>query len=157
MIVVMPNGFAKAHDGGKKDTSGFEDDLLKDIIPYVESHYAVKADRDNRAIAGLSMGGGQALQIGLKHLDTLRLGRRLLPGTWQQRRRFGRPRRPEQEAQAFVGVLRRQRRTAEIHRDISFVFGCQESPPHLAHRFGRPLLPGLEERPLPLFAVAVSR
>jgi enterochelin esterase-like enzyme len=49
--------------------SGFENDLLKDIIPYVESHYPVQADREHRAIAGLSMGGGQALTIGLRHLD----------------------------------------------------------------------------------------
>ncbi len=49
--------------------SGFENDLLKDIIPYVESHYPVHADREHRAIAGLSMGGGQALTIGLRHLD----------------------------------------------------------------------------------------
>src|SRR5947209_566326 len=44
MLVVMPNGFAKGKDGkaggkaGGKDNSGFEDDLLKDIIPYIESH-----------------------------------------------------------------------------------------------------------------------
>ncbi len=49
--------------------SGFENDLLKDVIPYVESHYPVLADREHRAIAGLSMGGGQALTIGLRHLD----------------------------------------------------------------------------------------
>jgi enterochelin esterase-like enzyme len=48
----------------------FENDLLKDIIPYVDSHYPTQADREHRAIAGLSMGGGQALSIGLKHLDT---------------------------------------------------------------------------------------
>jgi enterochelin esterase-like enzyme len=50
--------------------NGFEEDLLKDLIPYVEAHYPVKADAGHRAIAGLSMGGGQALSIGLKHLDT---------------------------------------------------------------------------------------
>jgi enterochelin esterase-like enzyme len=49
--------------------SGFENDLVKDIIPYVESHYPVQADREHRAVAGLSMGGGQALTIGLRHLD----------------------------------------------------------------------------------------
>ena len=49
--------------------SAFENDLLKDVIPYVESHYPVRADREHRAIAGLSMGGGQALTIGLRHLD----------------------------------------------------------------------------------------
>jgi enterochelin esterase-like enzyme len=68
MIVVMPNGFAKGKaDGGKN--SGFENDLLNDIIPYVEAHYPVKADREHRALAGLSMGGGQALRIGLKNMD----------------------------------------------------------------------------------------
>jgi enterochelin esterase-like enzyme len=49
--------------------SGFQNDLLKDIIPYVESHYPVQADREHRAIAGLSMGGGQALTIGLRNMD----------------------------------------------------------------------------------------
>ncbi len=68
MIVVMPNGFAKGADGNKN--SGFEGDLLKDVIPYIESHYPVRADRESRALAGLSMGAGQALRIGLKHLDT---------------------------------------------------------------------------------------
>lgn len=48
----------------------FENDLLKDIIPYIESHYSVYTDRENRALAGLSMGGGQSLNIGLAHIDT---------------------------------------------------------------------------------------
>jgi enterochelin esterase-like enzyme len=52
-----------------RGNSAFEDDLLKDLIPYVEKHFPVKADAEHRAIAGLSMGGGQALTIGLKHLD----------------------------------------------------------------------------------------
>ena len=77
MLVVMPNGFAgKGGKGGKggggKSGGGndaFEKDVLGDIIPYVESHYPVKANRENRAIVGLSMGGGQALRIGLKNLD----------------------------------------------------------------------------------------
>jgi enterochelin esterase-like enzyme len=69
MVVVMPNGFARA-PGGQGRNSAFEDDLLKDIVPYVEAHYPVQADREHRAIAGLSMGAGQSLRIGLKHLDT---------------------------------------------------------------------------------------
>lgn len=63
MIVVMPHG----EPGGGRNA--FENDLLKDIIPYVEANYSVKADRENRAIAGLSMGGGQSIRIGLTHLD----------------------------------------------------------------------------------------
>jgi enterochelin esterase-like enzyme len=48
----------------------FENDLLKDIIPYVDSHYSVYSDRDHRGLAGLSMGGGQTLNIGLVHTET---------------------------------------------------------------------------------------
>jgi enterochelin esterase-like enzyme len=69
MIVVMPNGELPA-TGGKKDfTSGFENELLKDVVPLIESRYAVLADPEHRALAGLSMGGGQSLRIGLKHPD----------------------------------------------------------------------------------------
>jgi enterochelin esterase-like enzyme len=48
----------------------FENDLLKDIIPFVDSHYSVYTDRDHRALAGLSMGGGQALNVGTVHPET---------------------------------------------------------------------------------------
>jgi enterochelin esterase-like enzyme len=54
---------------GLPGVGAFEADLFKDIIPYVESHYAVQADREHRALAGLSMGAFQSLSIGLKHLD----------------------------------------------------------------------------------------
>ena len=47
----------------------FEKDLLQDLIPYIESHYSVKSDRDNRAITGLSMGGGQGLNFGINNID----------------------------------------------------------------------------------------
>jgi enterochelin esterase-like enzyme len=78
MIVVMPNGRATTEPppANMFDRSqfthfaNFEKDLLKDLIPFVESHYSVKADREHRAIAGLSMGGGQSLNFGLRNLDT---------------------------------------------------------------------------------------
>jgi enterochelin esterase-like enzyme len=44
--------------------------VIEDLIPTIDATYRTKADRDHRAIAGLSMGGGQALRIGLTHLDT---------------------------------------------------------------------------------------
>ena len=47
----------------------FEADLIKDIIPYMEKNYSVYADREHRAVAGLSMGGGQSLDFGLGNLD----------------------------------------------------------------------------------------
>ena len=77
MIVVMPNGRAQKNDRAEGDVfrsapafAAFEQDLLKDVIPTIESRYAVQADREHRALAGLSMGGGQSLNFGLKHLDT---------------------------------------------------------------------------------------
>jgi enterochelin esterase-like enzyme len=71
MIVVMPNSYTEEKKEGAKTgtTKRFEDELIKDVIPYVDSHYPVLADREHRAIVGWSMGGGQALRIGLKHLD----------------------------------------------------------------------------------------
>jgi enterochelin esterase-like enzyme len=49
--------------------ANFEKDLLNDVIPFVQSHYSVRTERDNRALAGLSMGGGQSLNFGLANLD----------------------------------------------------------------------------------------
>jgi enterochelin esterase-like enzyme len=48
----------------------FETDLIKDIIPFLEKNYSVYSDREKRAVAGLSMGGGQSLDYGLTNLDT---------------------------------------------------------------------------------------
>ncbi len=69
MIVVMPAGhtgpFAFGGGKGKGGPAGarFEDEFVKDVLPYVEKHYRVRADRPDRAIAGLSMGGGQTLNL----------------------------------------------------------------------------------------------
>ena len=78
MIVVMPNGRAMKDDragGNIFDTAKvrafatFESDLLNDLIPFIEQKYPVLTDREYRAIAGLSMGGGQSLNFGLGNLD----------------------------------------------------------------------------------------
>ena len=47
----------------------FERILLEEVIPMVDASYRTVADREHRAMAGLSMGGGQTLSIGLKNLD----------------------------------------------------------------------------------------
>jgi enterochelin esterase-like enzyme len=77
MILVMPNGRAQKNDRAEGDVfasapafAAFEQDLLQDVIPAIESRYSVQADREHRALAGLSMGGGQSLNFGLAHLDT---------------------------------------------------------------------------------------
>jgi enterochelin esterase-like enzyme len=63
MIVVMPNGNLYAGDA-------FGADLQDDIIPCVEKNFPVKADRDHRALAGVSAGAYQALNAGLPRPDT---------------------------------------------------------------------------------------
>jgi len=94
MVVVFPNGNSsvtaeaagtfpgegRGAPGGRGAGRGpgafeswgapFENDLLRDIIPFIESHYSVYTDREHRALAGLSMGGGQTLNIGLSHVET---------------------------------------------------------------------------------------
>jgi enterochelin esterase-like enzyme len=69
-ITEAVNGLMPRPGRGLVRNTPFENDLLKDIIPFVESHYSVQADAEHRALAGLSMGGGQALTIGLSHPHT---------------------------------------------------------------------------------------
>ena len=77
-IVILPNGRAMKDDRATGNImaadkvqafANFENDLLHDLIPYIEKHYPVYSDREHRAIAGLSMGGGQSLNFGLGNLD----------------------------------------------------------------------------------------
>ncbi len=71
-IVVMPFGYGVAPGAPAapgQNTTMFTRDLLEDVIPYIQSSYRALNHRDHRAIVGLSMGGGQALNIGLNHLD----------------------------------------------------------------------------------------
>ena len=78
MIVVMPYGRP-----GPSATLGltapapvaepgvtFPNDVVEDVIPFAEKTYRISSKADDRAIAGLSMGGNQTLQVGLTHLDT---------------------------------------------------------------------------------------
>ena len=78
MIVVMEQGYAvppgtapavAAPGRGGGPASVFEQVVLNDLIPMIDATYRTLADRDHRAMAGLSMGGGQTLQITLTHLD----------------------------------------------------------------------------------------
>jgi enterochelin esterase-like enzyme len=72
MLIVMPNGDTDGSWPGGSSPEGIEmlsHELLSDIIPMIDRTYRVAPGRQNRAITGLSMGGGQAFTIGLKHLD----------------------------------------------------------------------------------------
>jgi len=86
MVVVMPYGAIAGSDqpqgiengpapaatggrGGRGGNNGFQDDLLNDLKPLIETKFRVLTDREHRAIAGLSAGADQASNIGLGHLD----------------------------------------------------------------------------------------
>lgn len=71
MIVVMPAGHTQLGFGPRDRNAPdpFLQEFQDDIMPFVEARYRVKADRKNRAMAGLSMGGGQTLNIGFKSLE----------------------------------------------------------------------------------------
>jgi len=74
MLVVMPAGHTgpmlpPAPGSPRPPTDEFAKDFVGDIMPYIEQHYRTLAKRHDRAIAGLSMGGGQTLNIGVPHLD----------------------------------------------------------------------------------------
>ena len=68
MIIVMTDG----------NTNDFENELLKECIPFIEKNFRVKANRNNRALAGLSMGGIQTLNAGIPNLDYFCLLRSIL-------------------------------------------------------------------------------
>jgi enterochelin esterase-like enzyme len=75
MLIVMPDGHV-GQQPGKRETGDrwrrrelFERDLLESVVPLIESTYRVQADPQHRAIAGLSMGGGQSIGTGLGHAE----------------------------------------------------------------------------------------
>jgi enterochelin esterase family protein len=76
MMVVMPNGSmprtaspATPAATASSAQDRFTNELLKDVVPFVEKNYRVLANRENRALAGLSMGGGQTLRVLTTHPD----------------------------------------------------------------------------------------
>ncbi len=76
MIAVMPNGRARPKDRAEGNVfesapafGVFDKDLIGSVIPFIDSHYSTTSDRRHRALAGLSMGGGQSLNFGLANVD----------------------------------------------------------------------------------------
>ena len=68
MVVVMPNGSIHMPDGNMMgEVPVFAEDMITSIIPFIESNYRVYTDQDHRAMAGLSMGGMETLEVTLNH------------------------------------------------------------------------------------------
>ena len=120
MIVILPNGRAMKNDSATGNIfapdkiqafATFEKDLLNDLIPYVQKHYPVYTDREHRAIAGLSMGGGQSLNFGLGNLDKFAwIGAfSAAPNTKTPEELLPDPAKATKELKLLVDFMRRQR------------------------------------------------
>jgi enterochelin esterase family protein len=68
-LAGRPFGSPEALKAMQEMTSAFEDDVTKALIPFIDSTFRTIADRDHRAMAGLSMGGMQTFHVTLNHLD----------------------------------------------------------------------------------------
>ena len=127
----------------------FESDLLDDVIPDIESPLLGVADREHRALAGLSMGGGQSLNFGLAHLDTS-------PGSAgsPRRRTPSRPQswcpiqQPHAAAQTLLAVLWQQGWTDPHQPGRARIPQGTERPACLERRRPRARPHDLEEQPL---------
>ena len=136
MIIAMPNGRAKggpASDKGdaSREFAGFEKNLLGDVIPYIESNYSVKADREHRAVGRLVDGRRPVTQFRAEQSGHLRLGWRFLlrPEYQTTGRAYQGPRRCGQETKAPVRRLRRQGfAIQDQHRRSQHVGGEKGSP-----------------------------
>jgi enterochelin esterase-like enzyme len=69
-IVLGPRATFSSAALRKKNVDLFTQALLKEVMPQVQSMYRASTKRDDRAIAGLSMGGAESLLTGLNHIDT---------------------------------------------------------------------------------------
>lgn len=69
-IIPDPSAGQSAGPGGGQQNSLFARDLLGDVVPFIESKFRTIANADNRALGGLSMGGGQTIAIGFNNTDT---------------------------------------------------------------------------------------
>jgi enterochelin esterase-like enzyme len=70
MVVVMPDGHTGPFQFGRPlESDDFIADFTGDVVPWIESHYRIRTDRAHRALAGLSMGGAQTLDIAMAHLE----------------------------------------------------------------------------------------
>lgn len=68
-LTGKPFGSPEMMKAMQEMSSAFEDDLTQDLIPYIDANFRTIADRDHRAMAGLSMGGMQTFQVTFDHLD----------------------------------------------------------------------------------------
>lgn len=134
LIIVTPDGENSWYvDSEIKKDSQYESYLIKDLIPYIDSHYNTIDTFRGRGISGLSMGGHGAITLAIKHPDLFGsasstsgvLDLRPLPDVTGKKEIFGDPKKDaslwEQNSAVFlVASLKKSRRKPKIYFDIGF-------------------------------------
>jgi enterochelin esterase-like enzyme len=121
MVVAMPAGHAGSSAAGISDAAmdAFTQDFVNDIMPYVEKNYRVYADRQHRAIAGLSMGGMQTLNVGIPNLDKFAYLGVFSSGVFSM---GGRGRNPDPNAPTWETQNKATLDNADLKKDLKLVW-----------------------------------
>ncbi len=167
MIVVMPNGRALADDRAPapdktfspQNAEGFakfERDLLDCLIPAIQSKYSASTNREQRALAGLSMGGGQSLNFGLSHLDTFAWvgGFSSAPNTRPPAELVPNPAAAREQLKLLYLSCGNKDGLISVSQGVHVVSEAAERPPHLERGRPRPRRRDLGQQPLLLCAAA---
>ncbi len=112
MLVVMPNGSLPRPANPADRTAAqdrFTNELLKDVVPYVEKHYRVRPGPEHRALAGLSMGGGQTTRVLTTHPDQF-----AYVGIWSAGLFGGDPAAYEKQHEAFFKDAEKVNRSVKL-------------------------------------------
>lgn len=128
MVVVMPNGSIKTSTL-EGEVPLFTDDMIRSIIPFVEANYRVLTDKDHRAMAGLSMGGMETLDMMLRHYDRFGYFWVLSSGWF------------ETDKQAYISNGTRLKEIgADFNRSVRHLQFTQGGPEDIAYKNGKAML-----------------
>lgn len=119
MVVVMPNGTVT---GVPNEVPPFAEDMVTDIIPFIEANYNVKTDKDSRAIAGLSMGGMETMEVAFPHYD-------MFSWVWVMSSSFA----PGQDPKAEAERLKVPQNIAKINQSFKLMVFSQGGSSDIAY------------------------
>ena len=120
MIVVMPNGTIT---NVPNEVPPFAEDMVTSIIPFIEANYNVKTDADNRAMAGLSMGGMETIETAFNHPELFRY-------VWVLSASFA----PGQDPAAESARLKVKENVAKMNKQFKRMVFTQGGPTDIAYQ-----------------------
>ena len=120
MVVVMPNGTIT---NVPNEVPPFAEDMVTSIIPFIEANYNVKTDADNRAMAGLSMGGMETIETAFNHPELFRY-------VWVLSASFA----PGQDPAAESARLKVKENVAKMNKQFKRMVFTQGGPTDIAYQ-----------------------